>query len=103
MKLAFRMQHGTKATSLPRNPSQQQEPDNQHEGRANPLQKLDRLDALPNHKHIDRPEKEKTNPVRARKIARPGPHNTKHRIDSLSPNPTLNSEPPTRPHTARNP
>src|SRR6267142_1774816 len=95
------MQHGTKATSFPRNPSQQQEPDNQHERRANPLQKLDSLDALPNHKHIDRPEKEKTNPMRTRKITSSRPNDSQHRIDGLSPDPRLNAEPPARHKSAQ--
>src|SRR5580700_12167464 len=90
------MQHRPKTASLTRNPTEQQKPNNQHEGSADPLEKLDGLNSLPNHKHVDGPEKEEAHPMSARKVPRSRPHNAKHRIDCLSSDPRLDAEPSAR-------
>ena len=66
VELAGRAEHGAEAAGLAGDPPQQQQSDAEHEGRADAFEKLDGLDAAPDHDHVQRPEGEEADPRAAR-------------------------------------
>ena len=90
------LEHRSEAAGLPGDPPQQQQPDAQHERRADAFQKLDGLDAAQDHRDVERPEREEADPDAAGHVNRARPQNPEHGVDGLAADPGLDAEPPAR-------
>ena len=66
LKFTRAVEHGPETARFASNPPEQQQADAQHERRAHAFQKLDGFNSAPDHRHVQQPEREETDPLTGR-------------------------------------